>query len=179
MKIDECKNQIAQLEERRALLEQQKQLLETRKDVLKSEFDQFPDDTHMRNAVKILLEEERKYEILHEENDKLGEELSIFLEELKQKKKAVLEIAEKLYLHCSYDVFYQAKKAAERYDKDLTVLKSAHEMFLRSVEYLKERKEHLEMLDYDMDNLRYDIADIEKQIRIKEEEQTSIQKQLE
>ena len=114
MKIDECKNQIAQLEERRALLEQQKQLLETRKDVLKSEFDQFPDDTHMRNAVKILLEEERKYEILHEENDKLGEELSIFLEELKQKKKAVLEIAEKLYLHCSYDVFYQAKKAAER-----------------------------------------------------------------
>ena len=52
-------------------------------------------------------------------------------------------------------------------------------MFLRSVEYLKERKEHLEMLDYDMDNLRYDIADIEKQIRIKEEEQTSIQKQLE
>ena len=53
-----------------------------------------------RNAVKILLEEERKYEILHEENDKLGEELSIFLEELKQKKKAVLEIAEKLYLHC-------------------------------------------------------------------------------
>ena len=179
MKIDECKNQIAQLEERRALLEQQKHLLETRKDVLKSEFDQFPADTHMRNAVKNLLEEERKYEILHEENDKLGEELSIFLEKLKQKKKAVLEIAEKLYLHCSYDVFYQTKKAAERYDKDLTVLKSAHEMFLRSVEYLKERKEHLEMLDYDMDNLRYDIADIEKQIRIKKEEQTSIQKQLE
>ena len=50
---------------------------------------------------------------------------------------------------------------------------------MRSVEYLKERKEHLEMLDYDMDNLRYDIADIEKQIRIKKEEQTSIQKQLE
>ncbi len=36
---------------------------------------------------------------------------------------------------------------------------AAHEMFLRSLEYLKERKEHLEDLGSDMEQIRYDIAD--------------------
>ena len=51
-------------------------------------------------------------------------------------------------------------------------------MFLRSLEYLKERKEHLEDLDADMEQIRYDLFEIQKELRRKTEEQTSIQEQL-
>lgn len=51
-------------------------------------------------------------------------------------------------------------------------------MFLRSLEYLKERREHLGDLDADMEQIRYDLFEIQKELRRKMEEQTSIQEQL-
>ena len=71
-----------------------------------------------------------------------------------------------------------AKKAAEEYGKHLISLIAAHEMYLRSLMYLRERKEHLEDLDADMEQIRYDLFEIQKEIRIKKEVQTSIQEQL-
>ena len=96
----------------------------------------------------------------------------------KGKKKGAIEIAEKLYLNCTYETFQSAKSAAEEYDKNLVELKSAHEMILRSAAYLRERKVHLEDLDLDMDQIRYDIRETEKQISSKQEERTSILEQL-
>lgn len=55
---------------------------------------------------------------------------------------------------------------------------AAHEMYLRSLMYLRERKEHLEDLDADMEQIRYDLQEIQKEIRRKTEEQASIQEQL-
>ena len=72
----------------------------------------------------------------------------------------------------------EAKKAAEEYGKHLISLIAAHEMYLRSLMYLRERKEHLEDLDADMEQIRYDLQEIQKEIRRKTEEQTSIQEQL-
>ena len=51
-------------------------------------------------------------------------------------------------------------------------------MILRSEQYLWERKVHLEDLDLDMDQIRYDIRETEKQISSKQEERTSILEQL-
>ena len=99
--------------------------------------------------MKLLLAEEQKYELLRSENEKTGEQLTAFLEEIKEKKKGAIEIAEKLYLNCTYETFQSAKSAAEEYDKNLVELKSAHEMILRSAAYLRERKVHLEDLDLD------------------------------
>ena len=39
---------------------------------------------------------------------------------------------------------------------------AAHEMYLRSLMYLRERKEHLEDLDADMEQIRYDLQEIQK-----------------
>lgn len=75
----------------------------------------------------------------------------------------------------------QEKKLSEcrqNIEKHLISLIAAHEMFLRSLEYLKERKEHLEDLDADMEQIRYDLFEIQKELRRKTEEQTSIQEQL-
>ena len=121
---------------------------------------------------------ERACEQIRRESDRLEEQIRELIENVKEKKKKALEIAESLYLTCSYEVFKEAKRAAEEYGRHLISLIAAHEMFLRSLEYLKERKEHLEDLDADMEQIRYDLFEIQKEIRRKTEEQTSIQEQL-
>ena len=86
------------LEEKIAGLERERNNLSERKDRLKSEYDALPGDTDLREAMKLLLAEEQKYELLRSENEKTGEQLAAFLEEIKEKKKGAIEIAEKLYL---------------------------------------------------------------------------------
>ena len=149
-----------------------------KKDILKDEYDTLPNDIDMREALKLLLEQERKHELLNSENIKLNEQITSFMEELKEKKKNAIKISERLYLNCSYEVFKNAKSASEDYDKNLVKLKSCHELFIRSAGYLKERKEHLEDLDIDMEQIRYDIRENEKQVRRKTEEKESILEQL-
>lgn len=177
-KIGECQKRIAELEGVLATIRQEQEFSENRIEKLKAEYDCFPTDVDMREALKLLLDQERKQELLHEESEKLNEQLKTFLEELSEKKKAAIAIAEKLYLNCTYEVFHEAKEAAEDYRNNLVALKSAHELFIRSIQYLQERKAHLEDLDLDMEQIRYDIRENEKQIRKKEEEQKSIQEQL-
>lgn len=177
-KIEECKRIIAEIVAKIAALEQEQELLSRRKEVLKEEYDRLPDDTDLRVALRQLLEQEREADQLRLENKELEEKLTAFMEQIKEKRKAAIAIAEKLYLNCSYEVFQNAKSAAEDYDKNLMALKSAHELLVRSVEYLKERRMHLDDLDFDMEQIRYDIREQEKQIRRKEEERKSILEQL-
>lgn len=47
--------------------------------------------------------------------------MTAFLENIKNKKRAVLEIAEKLYLTCSYEVFFEAKMQQKGMIKHLLV----------------------------------------------------------
>lgn len=82
------------LEEKIAGLERERNNLSERKDRLKSEYDALPGDTDLREAMKLLLAEEQKYELLRSENEKTGEQLAAFLEEIKEKKKGAIEIAE-------------------------------------------------------------------------------------
>ena len=177
-KIEECKEQIAVLEEQIKLLEEKNRTLSLRKEKLSDEYKKHPNDVDMREAFRMLQDEERSYEILKKENELLDEKLTAFMEEIKGKRKAAIDIAEKLYLNCTYDVFSNAKEAAEKYDKALVSLKSTHEIFIRCVEYLKERSRYLEDLNFDMDQIRYDIRNFEKQIKSKCEEKNSIQEQL-
>lgn len=89
-KIEECKNLILVLEEKIAGLERERNNLSERKDRLKSEYDALPGDTDLREAMKLLLAEEQKYELLRSENEKTGEQLAAFLEEIKEKKRVRL-----------------------------------------------------------------------------------------
>lgn len=78
------------LEEKIAGLERERNNLSERKDRLKSEYDALPGDTDLREAMKLLLAEEQKYELLRSENEKTGEQLTAFLEEIKEKKRVRL-----------------------------------------------------------------------------------------
>lgn len=177
-KMAECRSRIAALEEQLQQLAEEKDQLLKRKEILQKEYDTFPEDDKMRTALRQLQAEERKQELLQAENDQLGEELTAFMEQIKELKRAAVEIAEKLYLTCSHEVFADAKRAAQEYDKALISCKSTHEMLLRSVEYLRDLKVGQENLLQDMDQIRYDIRDIERLLRTQAEERASIQEQL-
>ncbi len=177
-RIKECKQKIQELEDiLKKLLKSYAELTE-RKEILKREYENLPKDTDMREALRMMQAEKRVWDQVKAESNKFENQIGELSETLKEIKKKVLKIAESLYLTCSFDVFKEAKNAAEEYGKHLISLMAAHEMFLRSLEYLKDRKEHLEDLEADMDQIRYDLLEIEKEIRKKTEELTSIREQL-
>lgn len=177
-KIEECKNRITELEANILSVESECEILLQRKNTVKEEYDRLPDDTDMRIALNDLVEKEHEQELLRADSKKLDEQLTVLMDDIKNKRKTALEIAEKLYLTCSYEIFKEAKTAADEYDKALISLQSAHEMLTQSVFYLQERKRHLEDLDYDLDQIRYDIREQERQIRKKQEERESVLGQL-
>lgn len=178
-KIEECKTKIIELEEQMQNIKQECELLSQRKDTLDREFHSLPKDEDMKAALKMLLNQEYSKEQLQTEHNRLNENIQAFMEKIKEKRKIVLEIADKLYLSCSYDVFIAAGNAADAYDKNLVKLQSVHELFLRSVESINEREEYIENLDFDIEQVRYDIKENEKQLNKKIEERESILRQLE
>lgn len=177
-KIEECQNRIYELEEKLCQCEKEQQNLSERKEILRKEYENLPTDVDMREALRMLREQENELKLLKSENDRLEESLKEVIEVLKEKKKEVLVIAETLYLDCSYTVFKDAKTAAEEYGRHLVGLKAVHEMLLTSIGYLFSLNENLENLDADMDQIRYDLTSLQREITRKTEEKYSIEEQL-
>lgn len=177
-KIEECRKQISELEEKLQQCEKEQQNLSERKETLQKEYEILPTDIDLREALHMLREQENELKLLKNENDRLEAALRDVIEVLKEKKKEVLTIAEALYLDCSYTVFKDAKTAAEEYGKHLVGLKATHEMLLRSIGYLSASRERLEDLDADMDQIRYDLGSLQRELAGKTEEKRSIEEQL-
>ena len=152
--------------------------MENRVAILDREYEQFPDDKDIRAAWNLLVQEERNQQQLQVENEKTGRKLQEFLEEIKEKRTIVTEIAGKLYLNCNYEVFKNAKTAAEEYDKALISLRSSHAMLLRIVQTLQDYTQQLEDLNQDLDDARYDIREADKKWKLGLQEKKSIEEQL-
>ena len=178
-KIEACRKDISELEEQSLQLEKSKELLLKRRESLQKEYESLPTDKDMRSAIQMLADQEKELKWLQDENTKLEDSLKETLEELKEKKKSVLIVAEALYLTCSFDVFKEAKTAAEDYGKHLVELKAIHEMLLRSIETLEGLKNRMEDLDIDLEQISYDLSSIQKELIRKKEERKSIEEQLE
>lgn len=98
--------------------------------------------------------------------------------ELQEKKKEAVKIAEKLYLSCNYEVFQRAYEAAVDYRQYLAGLKSLHRLFLSSVERINDLKEYEEELDNDLEQIRYDIRNISRELEKCMAEYQSVTEQL-
>lgn len=177
-KIRECRERLEVLAEEIGKLKKEEALIEARERQLYLEYEAFPTDEDIRAALQMLLAREREYAQLKTEHDTLETEVKAFLEELKEKKKVVFEIAEGLYLNCTYEVFLAAKEAAERYEKHLIALKGVHELYLNCVNYIEDLERHREDLDDDMEQIRYDISGSRREWNRRNEELLSIREQL-
>lgn len=177
-KIADCRMRLEELERQKTLLKDKKAALQKRLDDLQREYETLPDDTDMREAARQLEQAKRQWEQLEQERQRLEEQLREAAERLRVRKKEALELAGSLYLTGTLPVFQAADEAAEQYGLHLVKLQGDHEMYLRSVQTVKELAQRLEELDQDMDQIRYDLGAVKKELERRKAELFSIREQL-
>ena len=177
-KIAACKDKLQFLGDEIDRLQKGAEGLQNRLHQLEQEYHTLPKDEDLREAHRMLQEELREEKRLKEEAVRLDAELRELGEKLKELKKQALQIAEKLYLTCSYEAFRRAEAAAAEYGKYFYQLKSGHELYLQIV-YLKNHLlSQIEDLEYDMDQIRYDMGSAEQALRREQIEHASVVEQL-
>ena len=177
-KIAACIAAMELLEKELAGLQKEAEELQERIDLLTKEYEAFPGDVDLKEAYRMMADAARYADRMKEEGLLMEEKLREMTEILREKKKEALQIAEKLYLTCSYEVFLRADEAARGYGQHFYQLKSGHELFVQMVSHLRELGERMEDLDADMDQIRYDAGNTEKALRADRAEYASVQEQL-
>ena len=176
--IKKCQEMIASFEIKLRELKEAEEGLEGRKKQLAAEYETLPDDKDMRASYHMMQEAKIQTERLKAEGRRLEEQIQEMTEQVKSLKKEALQIAEKLYLTCSYEVFQSAAKAAHTYETSFYQLKSGHELYLQIVSNLEGLKERMKDLDMDMDQIRYDAGNTERTLKKEREEYHSVCEQL-
>lgn len=177
-KIAQCQKKIQELQQAMETLSEEMNILLERKDLLKAEYEACPDDASLREALKQFLETERECELMKKAIVQTEEKTSELLERLKEVKTKALEIAQSLYLTCSLSVFQAARDAANAYSRYMERLKGAHQNYRQILEHMQISKDSLEALEEDLDQVRYDLTIIRRDLLRKQEEVVSIGEQL-
>lgn len=177
-KIRECREKLELLERDCQTLQEEIEQLGQRKELLEKEYHELPDDHAVRDAFLELKAAEREAERLQSEGLRLEEKLKGLTAKIREKKKEALFIAERLYLTCSYEVFQRAAEAAERYNRHFIGLQSKHQIYLVGVCRVGELAENMENLDADMEQIRYDVRALQKDLEKKKAEYESVTEQL-
>lgn len=178
-KIASCRELLAENEQRQETLRGEVSALEERIRRLQEEYESLPEDTDMREAWKMLSEARRAVERMREEGARLEQELMEVGEALRELKRQAAEIAQKLYLTCSYETFRRADEAASDYRQHFYQLRSGHELFLQIWAHMEELGERQEILDGEMDQIRYEAGSAGRELKKEQEEYDSILRQLE
>lgn len=178
-KIASCRELLAENEQKQEVLRGEVAVLEQRISRLQEEYESLPEDTDMREAWKMLSEVRRTVERMREEGARLERELMEVGEALGELKRQAAEIARKLYLTCSYETFRRADEAASDYRQHFYQLRSGHELFLQIRAHMEELGERQEILDGEMDQIRYEAGGVKKELKKEQEEYDSILRQLE
>ena len=178
-KIASCRELLAENEQRQEVLRGEVSALEQRIRRLQDEYESLPEDTDMREAWKMLSEARQTVERMREEGARLERELMEVGEALGELKRQAAEIAQKLYLTCSYETFRRADEAASDYRQHFYQLRSGHELFLQIRSHMEELGERQEILDGEMDQIRYEAGSAGRELKKEQEEYDSILRQLE
>ena len=177
-KIRLCEEHLNTLQEEMKCLERETAALEKRLEILEREYQALPGDQDLRASWKMLTEAEEREKKLREEGRRLEEEIGTAASELRVLKTKAGEIADKLYLACRLAIFQKADAASRAYEKAFYRLKAGHEVYIQMIRYQKELEEQLSGLDFDMDQIRYDIGIVERQMNKEKVEYDSVREQL-
>ena len=178
-KIAACRELLVENERQQELLRGEMSVLEQRIARLTEEYESLPEDTDMREAWRMLSDARRTVERMREEGAGLERELLEVSEALKELRRQAAEIAQRLYLACSYGTFRRAEAASADYRQHFYQLRSGHELFLQICAHLEELEERREILDGEMDQIRYEEGSAERELKKEQEEYSSILQQLE
>lgn len=177
-KIETCREGMQQIETELEQIKHEIKALSARKAQLQKEYDALPPDTDMRETYFMLLGAVRKANQQREELKELEEKIREKKTIVEEVQKQALQIAERLYLSCDYEIFQEADRAAADYGKYLYQLEFGHEVYLQIVSHLLEIGDRKEDLDNDLDQIRYDMGNTKRTLQKAQEEKRSIEEQL-
>ncbi len=163
--LEECQKQVGQIEEAQGILQ--------------AEWKTFPTDADMRMAARELWAKNNELEQINGQITKLRETLGLVKEELDRIVLKVREICSKCYLNARLDVFTNALLALRSYKELLTEVQVSHEKYRMGIQYLHNLEENLEVLDGDLEDIRYDLGKVSRRVRELEGELQSVREQLE
>ena len=176
--IEECRNKLEYLSGEIGRLDAENNALLKRKEILTAEYENIPDDTDMNEAAKLLHDAEVRCDIIDKEKERLENDLRELVNRLNDMKKDAAEIAEKLYIACTYNAFKEAADAAAEYTLHLAKLKATHEIYLNIVSNINGLRDQLDDIQANIDELRYDLSELQRSMHKTSEEYRSVTEQL-
>lgn len=178
-KIKQCQMEIVELEIIRDELQKECNVLKDRLNVLEKEYQEFPNDEDLKVALREVQIAEKKCSELLSDKKQLDEKIMLVKNLMREKQESAYEIGKTLHIELNYDAFKKAKSAAESYDKLLIQLIAEHRTYLKIAESVNNLNIQLEEIDDDIYNIREEHTDAMRNLLQKNEELSSVKKQLE
>ena len=169
--LEQKKEQVDSLEEELDLLEQRKKTLET-------EFEALPKEEDVKLAVAELDRVEKEIYKQEKEIDAFKTEIKDILEQLTQIRVEAAGICRKVYLKSDLSVFLEAKEELDNYKLEILKLENLHKEYLHLLEMYQTYENQLENIRMDMDELRYDLGRLERQVTMNQLEIVKYEEQL-
>ena len=169
--LEQKKEQVDSLQEELALLEQRKKTLET-------EFEALPKEEDVKLAVAELDRVEKEIYKQEKEIDAFKTEIKDILEQLTQIRVEAAGICRKVYLKSDLSVFLEAKEELDNYKLEILKLENLHKEYLHLLEMYQTYENQLENIRMDMDELRYDLGRLERQVTMNQLEIVKYEEQL-
>lgn len=180
-RLEQIKHLEEQLQECRKQLEDttgKKEEMEERIGGLEQEYETFPQGEDIKIAVKDLYHCETKIEQKLKEIKELQEALEKAAEGLKEIRLQVAQICRKVYLKGDLELFKAAKEEIEDYERESYHLENLQQDYIHCVEILRNLEEQLENILMDMDDLRYDLGKLDRDMRSVKIEIAACEEQL-
>ena len=150
-----------------------------REEMLQSEWKAFPCDQDLKVAAKSYAQREYTLELLGEQIQKQKERVEQERKQLDEVRLQARKICDKCYLPARLDVFDKALEALHSYKENLMKLQIIHGNYRNGIREVESKKEYLEEINQDLDDIRYDLNRAVQRVRESEGILVSIRKQLE
>ncbi len=177
-KIRGLQARIAELEQQITVLETEMESFRGRMSVLEAEYAGFPKEKPLREAQRACEEAEKLLSVQNALKRQLDEAVQALIQSLQEDRTQAAKLSERLGIYNSLECFENAADAAAAYQSDLHTLKLTHASYLDQTAALQQQQMQKDMLEEDLDQLRYDLGRVEQEKRRGEDRKASIEKQL-
>ena len=177
-RLEQLQLECQALEERKVQADQAVEEVRQRLNTLTQEWESFPTDVDIRVAVKevgdaVLKAERMESAVL--DAQKRTESAAL---RLKDVRKDVQGICGKAYLTPRLDLYTDADIALGLYQKKLNRLQVCQNLYCNGCASLVSQQERLDQIEADLDDIRYDLSSVNREIRGIEARLCDVQKQL-
>lgn len=176
--IEELQNELSQLkiqlENCRKIVSQWK----TAGQILDDEYEKFPKGADIIEAVKLVSDIQDKIYAQNVKIENLTAEIKAVFEKVKELRIEISKVCHQTHLEGKKTIFENAKDTLNEYEKGILQVGHNQREYISILAVIKLCESRIEDIDTDLDNLLYDITNLERNIRNNSAEIENCEKQL-